>query len=40
MGTNAVLCGLGIRIVAVVQDHLLDIAEEGFDRIISRTAFG
>lgn len=40
MGTNAVLCGLGIRIIAVVQNHLLDIAEEGFDRTIIRTAFG
>jgi hypothetical protein len=40
MRTNPVLCTFGIFVIAVVQDHELDVAEDGLNWIIVRTAFG
>jgi len=40
MSTDAVLGGLGIRVVTVIQDHELHIAENRFDRIVVGAAFG
>jgi hypothetical protein len=40
MSTNPVLGAFGIRVIAVIQDHKLDVAENGFHRVIVRTTFG
>lgn len=40
MRTNPALCTFGLCVIAVVQDHELDVAEDGLNWIIVRTAFG
>lgn len=40
MGTNSVLRGFHIRVIAVIEDHELDVAKDVFDRVIVGTAFG
>lgn len=40
MSTNPVLGTFGMRVIAVVQDHELDVAEDGLNWVIVRTAFG
>ena len=40
MGTNAALSNFDIRVMAVVQDHELDVAEDILHRVIVGTAFG
>ena len=40
MLTDAPLCGFDIRIITVIQDHQLNVAEDILDRIIIGTAFG
>jgi hypothetical protein len=40
MRTDTALRCTSVRIVAVVQDHQLDIAEDGLDRVVIRAAFG
>jgi hypothetical protein len=39
MATDAPLCRFDIGVIAVVQDHQLDITEDRLDRIIIGTAF-
>jgi hypothetical protein len=40
MGTNSMLCNFGIGIIAVVQDHELDVTEDRFNRVVIGAAFG
>lgn len=40
MGTNSMLSTFGICVIAIIQDHKLDVTKDGFYRVIVRTAFG
>ena len=40
MRTDSACCRLLVRIIAVVEDHLLNITEDVFHRVIIGTAFG
>lgn len=40
MGTNSMLSEFGIRVMTVVQDHELYVAEDGLNRVIIGAAFG
>jgi hypothetical protein len=40
MGTNSMLCNFGICIIAIIQDHKLDVTEDRFNRVVIRAAFG
>lgn len=34
------LCKFGIGIIAIIQDHQLDVTEDGFNRVVIWAAFG
>lgn len=40
MGTNSMLSGSGVRVIAVIQDHELYVTKDGLNRVIIGAAFG
>ena len=40
MGANAMLSTFSMGIMAVIQDHKLDVTKDGFNRVVIRATFG